>query len=241
MKKTIIASAILAVLATGAATTASAALANNTQLNFDAGVTTTSSYGTQFVKAGSYFGMDTNGSGDIKASERVAISQNNGLIVGTVQDASGSHSGAVDGTESPDIDAAWEFFGNTGLSYSIAATNVLTDDGAGGVILDFSGWGVTWNGITRIDMSAGAWEGNLDGQAIVTCAVDCAESDTYTLQYSATVPLNDASGFGGVMYNFYLTGTVGAAVSAVPVPAAVWLFGSGLIGLAGVARRRKSA
>lgn len=31
------------------------------------------------------------------------------------------------------------------------------------------------------------------------------------------------------------------AVSAVPVPAAVWLFGSGLIGLIGVARRKKAA
>jgi hypothetical protein len=30
-----------------------------------------------------------------------------------------------------------------------------------------------------------------------------------------------------------------AAVAAVPVPAAVWLFGSGLIGLIGMARRRK--
>jgi len=32
--------------------------------------------------------------------------------------------------------------------------------------------------------------------------------------------------------------TVSTAVSAVPVPAAVWLFGSGLIGLAGFARRK---
>jgi hypothetical protein len=29
-------------------------------------------------------------------------------------------------------------------------------------------------------------------------------------------------------------------VQVVPVPAAVWLFGSGLIGLAGIARRGKS-
>jgi len=34
--------------------------------------------------------------------------------------------------------------------------------------------------------------------------------------------------------------TVTADVPAVPVPAAVWLFGSGLLGLVGVARRRKS-
>ena len=40
----------------------------------------------------------------------------------------------------------------------------------------------------------------------------------------------------GVYYdNLSLTGT-----PAVPIPAAVWLFGSGLLGLIGVARRRKS-
>ena len=238
MNKKLIATAILAAIGTsGVVTTASAALATGATLNFDAGVT--SSYGK--VTGGSYFGMDTNGDGIVKAAERTAIAQNNGLILGTVQDASGSHSGAANGTESPDIDAPWGFFGNTGMHYALNPTNILSDDGAGNATVDFSGWGVTWNGISRIDMSSGAWDGNADGVAIVTCGVDCAEGDTYTLNYSATVPAGDPSGFGGVMYNFFLTGTVGAAVSAVPVPAAVWLFGSGLLGLAGVARRRKSA
>lgn len=51
-------------------------------------------------------------------------------------------------------------------------------------------------------------------------------------------------------YSFYLTattktafpasvGTVGIDVQVVPVPAAAWLLGSGLIGLAGFARKRK--
>jgi hypothetical protein len=51
-------------------------------------------------------------------------------------------------------------------------------------------------------------------------------------------------------YSFYLTattktafpaavGTVGIDVQVVPVPAAAWLLGSGLIGLAGLARKRK--
>jgi hypothetical protein len=35
--------------------------------------------------------------------------------------------------------------------------------------------------------------------------------------------------------------TTGLALTTVPVPAAAWLFGSGLLGLAGIARRRKTA
>ncbi len=37
------------------------------------------------------------------------------------------------------------------------------------------------------------------------------------------------------------TATINYAVTPVPVPAAAWLFGSGLLGLAGVARRRKQS
>lgn len=46
--------------------------------------------------------------------------------------------------------------------------------------------------------------------------------------------------FQGFNASFGGTAVV-SSVSAVPVPAAVWLFGSGLLGLVGVARRKKSS
>lgn len=45
--------------------------------------------------------------------------------------------------------------------------------------------------------------------------------------------------FPGFSANF--TGSSGPTPAVVPVPAAVWLLGSGLVGLVGVARRRKAA
>jgi len=74
-----------------------------------------------------------------------------------------------------------------------------------------------------------------------------------TYNYSATA---DASATGGITLQFNSTCGAGAGcfadfsidnvkiladVAAVPVPAAVWLFGSGLIGLFGVARRKQAA
>jgi len=73
--------------------------------------------------------------------------------------------------------------------------------------------------------------------AQVSCGVDCGDGDTYSLIYSATIVSIEPSGSGGTPYLLNLTGTI----SAVPVPAAIWLFGSGLVGLMGVARRLKAA
>ena len=44
---------------------------------------------------------------------------------------------------------------------------------------------------------------------------------------------------GDKSYYFYAWAVQSGDVSAVPVPAAVWLFGSGLLGLIGVAKRKK--
>ncbi len=164
------------------------------------------------------------------------VVNNNGVVLGTAQAASGSHTGAPNGTENPGIDKPWLFFGNTGLDYTSSPTNVLTAAGNTADV-DFSGWTVTWNSIASIPMSGGAWGTNASGVANVTCGVDCGNGDTYSLYYTATVPAGSPSGFGGVKYRLNLKGTV----SEIPVPAAIWLLGSGLLGLVGVARRKMAA
>ena len=57
-----------------------------------------------------------------------------------------------------------------------------------------------------------------------------------------TLQFNAATGAAGGSTSFLEIDNVSvtADVSAVPVPAAVWLFGSGLLGLVGMARRKKA-
>lgn len=65
--------------------------------------------------------------------------------------------------------------------------------------------------------------------------VGATPSHEYNLPglYTASLMVTDA--YGNIDFD-----TVNINVSAVPVPPAVWLFGTGLIGLIGVARRKKS-
>ena len=69
------------------------------------------------------------------------------------------------------------------------------------------------------------WTGLLTNVNSITFLVDCGAFNSAN-NADRSCGLNDFSV---------------AAINAVPVPAAVWLFGSGLIGLIGIARRRKAA
>ncbi len=219
-------------------TAATAALPDNAVLSFTAGVVTCLVGGTPpdnctggltGVSSGSYFGMS--------GSTNTAIAPNNGLIIGAgslqPQPASGSHSGAPNGSENPGIDKPWGFFTNTGMHYT-ASIVTATDVDATHQNLDLSGWGVTWNGIALIDMGGGIQDcgtstdnicvtsGGTDlagtsdngtGIAALTCGAisggDCATNGVdFVLHYTAVVPRADPSNFGGVGYTLHLEGTI---------------------------------
>ncbi len=192
----------LLVTSVGLATQAQATLPTNAILKFNPAVLG-GYYGTAII-GGSYFAMDTNGDGVFQNSERTGVTVNVGVSIGQAQPASGTHTGAPDGSEAPGIDNPWNFFGNTGLHQTTSPVTILSDNGAGAVTLDLSGWNVAWNGIASIPMS----QGTSNGVATVTCATDCTDGDTYILDYFATVPPGDPSGFGNVPYSVHLEGDV---------------------------------
>jgi len=238
VRKTTLSTAI-GLLLGGAALNANASLTSSATLDFTLGTAQTvgCAYGTTppCNKAsynltdvvGSWFGMDNNGDGVANPSEKFGIESLNGIHIGSTQTASGSHTGLIDGSESPNIDSPWNFFGNTGMHQStlpITATSITSN----GAILDMSGWNVTWGGISSIPMIP-------QGDVLLNCTAgsSCSNSSSYTLDGTFHVV---AAGFTTVSYFLHLEGHV----SSIPIPAAAWLFGSGLLGLAGVARRRKS-
>jgi hypothetical protein len=162
--------------------------------------------------AGSYFAMDFNGDDVFEGSEKTPIENNEGVRIGDVQPALGSHPGFPDGTELPSIDVPWVFFANTGMHQTTLPVVIVNgDDGTGDNIasVSFSGWGVTWNGIPNIPLGGDSANFPADtGVAVITCSSECNAGDTFSLEYTAHVPLGDPSGFGGVYYSTHLEGVI---------------------------------
>jgi len=232
-------------LCLGTTASVEAALVSTAVLNFDAPVYDANG----LVVAGSSFGVDFTGDGVVDITERTGLTVNDGLILGVVQPGSPA---------APGIDQPWQFFANPGIHLTTSPVTILSDDGAGNVELDFSVWSVNCNGLD-IGLGGAAWGSNPDVVAQLSCQTDCSTGDSFSLFYTAQV--TDGP-FTGVRYRLgfdsgnlsflaaetvtggpiedpgvIATGTIGASV--VPVPAAIWLFGSGLIGLIGVARKKK--
>jgi hypothetical protein len=260
MNKSVLAAAVGLALG-GAALSAQASFTSTSVLAFDSG--NVGNYTSAAGAGASYFTMIVDSKGTVLYTG-MQVGTDGGLVIGTSQTLGGSasHGGLpYDNPASPyygmgyttdhgPIDMGWGFFGNTGLHFTSSATSITAGGGNSGTTLDFSGWRVTWNGIASINMGGGmqvvtskTGDTTLDngsGLATITCSnASCGAGSTWSLDYAAVVPVGDASGFGGTPYTVHLSGTVAGAV--IPVPAAVWLFGSGLLGLVGIARRKKAS
>lgn len=220
----------------------SASLGIGDPLTIHPGITTYDSNNNLSSVTVSWFAMDFNNDGKIHQVEKTPLSQGTtGIIIGAITPPGASHAGMATPSDSNMIDQPWSFFANTGSHYN---TEPIVGGTSG---LTMGGWAVTWNGIPNIPMGSGAWTPSNCADANMSCVPyvngmaqfswDGVYGNPYTLDYTATVPLNHPSGFGGVKYALHLEGTV----APVPIPAAIWLLGSGLLGLIGVARRRITA
>jgi hypothetical protein len=131
----------------------------------------------------------------------------------------------------------------------IASTEALTDLGidvanyAEQTLTFFFDWSLTLEAVATgdlLDANASAAVDFLDDLGAVDILemmnVAGGQSDMLTLDGSFEFEL--ASGEINTIAGY--VDSTGQAASVVPVPAAVWLFGSGLIGLVGIARRKTS-
>lgn len=236
MNKKKIALGVMMILGTTAGVTAQAAmLQTGDLLTIAAGVAVYDQNNNPVnVSGGSYFVCDCNGNLSIQNVEKSAITPgtDGGIRIGFTQ-------------SSGQIDDYYQMFNIPGRHYTSVAVTGGTTTG-----LNFSGWNMDWNSMT-MPLGTSAWTPTNCATVGVSCAGyangvavfnwNGIYGGAYTLDYTARVPQGHPSGFDSVPFFLHLEGTVASIVPSVPLPAAVWLFGSGLFGLMGAARLQRSA
>lgn len=132
--------------------------------------------------------------------------------------------------------------GGVNISFDKNVLNILSVS-INESVWDFGGFGISTGVIDNL-------AGTIDGIMVNTFANVAGDFTIATIQVQAIASGNSllslaeyganpwASG-GSAINPDFVNGNV--VVSSVPLPAAVWLFGSGLIGLAGISKRKKAA
>lgn len=112
------------------------------------------------------------------------------------------------------------------------------ENSTNGIPGSITGFNVTVNGITEyfttdfFGISSNSYDGPHESVNFAGSILSGIVSDSFTLSGFTT---------DGVYSTYFAISEIEvSSVSAVPVPAAAWLFGSGLLGLAGLARRKKA-
>lgn len=135
--------------------------------------------------------------------------------------------------------------GGVNFTYDRNILNVtsVTIDGA---VWDFGGAGISTGSIDNVAGTVddimvntfGAVIGSFDVASIQFLAVGAGTSALNLTEYA----LNPWAGGGALINPTMVDGSLTVlAVESVPVPAAVWLFGSGLLALIGMTRRKVNA
>lgn len=166
-----------------------------------------------------------------------------GGLVGTFNDVTGSIGDGAWAVASPSTFFGFNWTAHNGTTFGPGTYTVDTIEGGvytnvtvgagqvGGHIL------FDWNTAADIDV-INVWDVSTVGGVVTYTSTDVCSGSAGTggaCTTDGTLGLAMIDGaFPGFSANFDFT-------TPVPVPAAVWLFGSGLLGLVGVARRKKAA
>lgn len=123
-------------------------------------------------------------------------------------------------------------FGGPDVNYYTAAsaTQAPAVPGGGPVVNGTAG-----GGSITVDLSSlfANWNGTDFAQGNSSVTGTTTGGTSFSIAWTSLI--GGGPPFGGQIGTYTATGTL----SAIPVPAAAWLMGSGLIGLVGVARRRR--
>lgn len=149
---------------------------------------------------------------------------------------------SVSGGFNADASSASPFIVSAHAVNANPLTSITDDTNAGGAIT----WSDFYN--NNIESADSAALTSINGFGTVTFDVSAIVNDwisgTNTIQAMALTGANDTSGtdfLHGFLNNSENPGSTYLTVSAVPIPSAVWLMGSGLLGFLGMSRKRNSA